>query len=108
MAADAVVKIKEAEEKGAEIIRLANEQAKEIIQNASKDGLQKRLEIITQANMERIKIIEAAIKSANESCKPLIDEGNKAKGRIKHPDPNALKKATDIVIERIVNARGNS
>lgn len=102
MAAEAVYKIKEAEEKGTAIIRYANEKANEIIQNAVRDGAQRSEEIIEQAYQVKSEIIKASIKNAYESCMPMTEKSNREIAKIKNPDGKKLEIAINAVIERIV------
>jgi V/A-type H+-transporting ATPase subunit G/H len=107
MAAEAVLKVREAEEKARETLSKSAEEAKEIINNAGSEGEKKRRAILDEAYESKKRVIETAVGKAGEECLKLSDDGEKAKAGILNPDKKKFKKAEDLVIERIVNYSGH-
>lgn len=103
MAAEAVLKVKEAEEKGSELIRKSNEEAKEIIKRSGFDGEKKRKAIVNEACKTKEKIIEMAVNKAALECSELIKKGSEEKANILNPEKKKFERAVSLVVERIVN-----
>lgn len=108
MAAEAVLKVKKAEEKGSELVRRAGDEAKELIRKAETEGQNRRKAIIAEANRMKAEMIEQANQKAVRDCAELISEGERNRQRILNPDPLKLEQAVQIVIERVVNLNGDS
>lgn len=108
MAAEAVLKVKQAEEQGNELVRKANEEAKELIRKAEADGLTRQKGIITEASRMKAEMIAAANQKAVQGCAGLLSEGEAQRQRILNPEPQRFEQAVQIVIERIVNVNGYS
>lgn len=108
MAAEALLKVREAEEQGGELVRRANDEAKEMIRKAEADGLTRQKAIIAEANRMKAEMIEQAGRKAVQGCADLLSEGEAQRQRILNPDPQKFEQAVQIVIERIVNVNGNS
>lgn len=108
MAAEAVLKVKQAEEQGNEMVRKANDEAKELIRKAEADGLTRQKGIIAEANRMKEEMIAAANHKAVQGCADLLSEGEAQRQRILNPEPQRFEQAVQIVIERIVNVNGYS
>lgn len=108
MAAEAILKVKQAEEQASELVRRANDEAKEQIRKAEADGLARQKEIILEANQMKAEMIEQANHKAVQGCADLLSEGEAQRQRILNPDPQKLEQAVQIVIERILNVNGDS
>ncbi len=107
MAKEAIIKIKEAEDKGNALIQKANEQAKQILKNAETEGDEKAKEIIKEAQTLRLDIIEKARAEAIKECEPLLKEGDASLEGILKPDSGKWNKTIQLITERIVNVNGS-
>lgn len=107
LAADAVLKVKEAEDNGSEVIKRANEVSKDILKNAEADAQKKCKAILDEAYRMKAEIIEAASKKAAEECNGLILKGDEEKEKVLHPDKAKFDRASDLIVERIVNLNGH-
>jgi V/A-type H+-transporting ATPase subunit G/H len=103
LAAEAVLKINEAEEAGNEKIKNANTEAKDILRKADITAEEKGKEIIESARERKAAMIEASIKKAEKDCENLIQQGNAEKDSIQNMDQSKIEKAAAVVFERIVN-----
>lgn len=108
MAAEAVLKVKQAEEQASELVRKANDEAKELIRKAEADGLSRQKAVIMEANRQKAEMIEQANLRAVQGCADLLREGESQRQQILNPEPQKFEQAVQIVIERIVNVNGNS
>ncbi len=103
LAKEAIIKIKEAEETGNEIVLKANENAKQILKNAESDGDKKYKDIIDQANKQKIEMVEKAKKEALLECEPLERQAQEELLKINNPDKAKQQKTIELIVERIVN-----
>lgn len=108
MAAEAVLKVKQAEEQASEIVRRASDEAKELIRKAETEGRTRQKEVIAEANRMKAEMIDRAGKAAVSGCSDLLREGEAQKQKILNPEPQRFEQAVQIVIERIVNVNGYS
>ena len=108
MAKEAVLKIKEAEEKAAETVRGAHEKARQTLIAAEKEAAAKCRTLIQEAGGEKDAILREAVKSAEAECGPLDAEGGVRAEKIKNPEREKYEKAVAAVTERIVNQFGHS
>lgn len=106
MAAEAVLKIKEAEEKGSERVKNASERAKEVIRTAESSAALKKNEIIGEAGKRRTEIIGAALEKAAAECGELSKIGNAEKEKILNPSSDAFGSAVEYAVEKILKAEG--
>lgn len=107
MAAEAIGRIKQAEDKGGETIRNAQEAAKEILKSAQKVGGEKKQKILQEAREQYDKLIQKAQEEAETECAPLWSDGKKEMDKILNPEIQLLNRAVGKVVERIVSADGN-
>lgn len=108
MAAEAVQKVKQAEEQASEMVRKANDEARELIRKAEAAGLARQKAIIMEANRQKAEMIEQANLKAAQGCADLLREGEAQRQQILNPEPQSFEQAVQIVIERIVNLNGDS
>lgn len=97
MAAEAALKIREAEDKGIEMIRNAETQAREILDQAEKDSVLKRTTVLTEAKRLAAEQLELARTKAEEDSGRLSAERGSALG-------DRIEKAVALVVERIVSS----
>ena len=102
MAAEVVIKIKEAEEKADEIVKQATEQSRKLIADTQKAVSDRRKEFSVESANERTSIIEAAENEARKQSESLVAEGNRQVEKILNPEEKKLNSAVELIIERIV------
>ena len=103
MAKEALIKIKEAENAAAEIIRLAAEKADSIAKEAEAAAFAQRDSTIKAAIRQKQKISENAAEEAKTICAPIVASGDAEIEKILAPAPERFKRAVDTVLERILN-----
>lgn len=103
MAAEAVYKIKETEEKGKEVVRQANEEAKRILAAARETSAGKKKELLDQALREKAAIVQSAVDKANKTCEGIAAKGAEERDNILAPDSSKVERAIQLVMERIVS-----
>ena len=103
MAAEVVIKIREAEEKADEIVKLAAEQSRKLIADAQKADSDRRKEFAADCLKERAGIIETAENEARNQSESLVAEGNRQVEKILNPESKKLDSAVELIIERIVS-----
>lgn len=108
MALEAIKDIRQTEEKAEETIRLAREQAKDIIKNAGIKAKEKYDEIILSGKNDVKVIIESKEEEGIKQSSPILGKGNVEKEDILNLNEEKLQKAVNLVVERIVNINGNS
>ena len=108
MAKEAVTKIKEAEDRAAEIARAASDRARIISEEGLKAAYDERDKILKNAASKKEALLDEAKAGAAKECTPVTDAGNAEIGRILNPNPDKFKAAVKTVTERIVSASGNS
>ncbi len=106
MAKEAIIKIKQAEDAGNEVVQKATEQAKQILKNAEAQGETQHKEILNQANAARAQMLQKAQDEAQQACEPLMAEGEAVLSQIANPDKQKLDKTIQLIVERIVNGYG--
>lgn len=102
MAAEAIQRIKDAEDKASMKLAEALEEAKKISKAAQKKGSDKRQAILADAKRQREEIMEKARSEAEAESVPLTKESDAEINQIKNPAPKKLDEAVGKVIERIV------
>ena len=107
MASEAVLRIKEAEDKAKEVIRRANENAKQIVTAAQKAAEAKRSEILKNAHDAKAADISQAALKAEKKCEALLAEGARTRQSILAPEPAKLAQAVDLIVKRMVSVSGN-
>lgn len=104
MAAETIMKIKDAEDKAADLIHDAGDRAKEIVRNALQEGSAKKQQILDEALQMKKEMLKQAEAEAEAECAPLTKEGNAEVEKIRNPDGMKLDAAVNKIVERIVNA----
>lgn len=102
MAAEAVLKVSEAEERGGELLRQAGEEARDIVKQAEADGERKRKAIIEEALKTRDVAIKAAVDKAGRECAEMAKRGDEEVQKLPSPGKARFDKAVSIIVERIV------
>lgn len=103
MAAEAVGKIRETEEKGREIIKKAGDEAKRILSAAREEGAARRKSLLEEAGRERESMLRAAAERAGKRCEAIAAEGAAERERILSPESSRMESAVRLVMERIVS-----
>lgn len=102
MAAQAVLRIKDAEDAGKELVRRANEQARQIMSDAAKESDRRCKEILDEAQKKRLQMMKNAEETAENDCGELIARGENERDSILSPPRERLDKAVELITERIV------
>ena len=108
MAKEAVLKVKEAEDLAAELVKDAQEKARTVIAAAERESIEKYRALLKLADAEKDAIVREAVRAAEAECGPLDQEGGAQANQILNPDHSKYEKAVTTVMERIVNQFGNS
>ena len=108
MAQDALLKVKEAEDKCALMISNANEKAKSILDEAKAEGEQEYKAAIAVADKLRHDFVERAVDDAMTQSAAITAVGEAGLAKIKSPDSGEFDQVVALVVERIVNTHGNS
>lgn len=108
MAKDAIEAVKGAEEKAKSLINEANSAYKNSVLEAEKKAEQEYDKILTLAYEEAKKIKENFVREGEDIAEPILQEGNLKVQKLNDIRDDALEDSVNIIIERIVNANGNS
>ena len=107
MAAEAVLKVRDAERQNKTIIEHANEQARQITAEAERAAQEMRKNAVRDARTAGRDLVEAAATRAEQESAELLRHGEAERERLSSPEAAKLEEAINFVIERIVNANGN-
>jgi len=102
VALEAVRKLKEAEDKGASIIREATAKAEEIKRGCEAACAQKREEILSAAESERESLITSAREKAAEECEALSFRSESEISSVLDPGDDKLESAVSYICGKIV------
>lgn len=108
MARDAIEAVKEAEEKSRMILQEASQLSRDSKREAELTAEKKHIEILEEANQEAEALREKALREGEKISAPLIETGIKEAEEFIALTDTELDLAANIIIERIVNANGNS
>ena len=108
MARDAFLKAKEAEDNCVDIIKIANNKAKAILDQAENDGTAKYEAIILHANRQKLDTIEETKSATKAECQFIITKGESEVAKLKKQTDEELSKVVSLIMERIVNIHGDS
>lgn len=108
MAKEAIEAVKTAEEQAKTILQEVNQRSKDSKREAKLTADQKYQEIIKGARDEGEKLKEKALSEGESISKPIIEKGIQEAKQIVALTDKDLDSAVNIIIERIVNADGNS
>lgn len=108
MAKDAIGSVKDAEEKARAILQSAIQDSKNSQQEAEVLAEQEYKRILSDAKAEAEKIKRLAVQEGESIAKPIIERGIEGAKSLKNLKDENLDSAVNIIIERIVNANGNS
>ncbi|NLJ97701.1 MAG: ATPase [Tissierellia bacterium] len=108
MAKEAIQAVKTAEEQAKEILQQANQRSIDSKKEATKIAEEKYQAILKEARDEGEKIKEKALSEGESISEPIIAKGMEEAKKIAAMTDKDLDSAVNIIIERIVNADGNS
>lgn len=108
MAKDAIEAVKEAEEKSRIILQDASQASRDSRREAELTADRMYNEILHEAEKEAKELKDKAQKEGEEISAPLIENGMKEAEKFIALTDTELDLAANIIIERIVNANGNS
>ncbi|MDR1704853.1 MAG: hypothetical protein LBS19_09265 [Clostridiales bacterium] len=97
MAAEAVLKIQEAEEKGGEMIKEAQAEAREILRKAEADGVFRKKTAIEEAEREGARIIAEAEADAGKENAKMEDKNKSDLYAMRTPSGQKLADAVALV-----------
>ena len=107
MAAQAVLRINEAEEAGREILRKAGEQARQVTSAADKEAGDRARNMVSEAQKAKQVMIDAAKQKAETDSEELLAGGRAERDKLLSPEPVKRRDAINFVIERVVGGNGN-
>jgi vacuolar-type H+-ATPase subunit H len=102
VAAEAVLKIREAEEKGGEMLRDAGAEAREILRKAEAEGVLKKNGAIQDAEREKLRIIADAEASAAKESAKLENKNKSDLYAMRTPSGRKLEDAVALVVKSVV------
>lgn len=105
---EAIQKIKQAEEKGEEIVAKAKSEAKDLIKEVTKEAALKYENIIKEGKEEAQSLIKKAEDEGRKVAEPILEKGKSEKEAILNMNSIKLDKAVNLIYERIVKSHGNS
>lgn len=108
MAKNAIEAVREAEEKAKALLSDAAQSSKNSKQEAELLAEQEYMRILAEGEAEAKVLKQSALSEGEAMARPIIEGGtNQAKALHEMKDED-LNSAVSIIIERIVNANGNS
>jgi vacuolar-type H+-ATPase subunit H len=107
LAAEAVFKIKEAEDQGKELVRKAGDEARQLVADAKRDGGESKKSILADAAREKKDLMDAAVRRADKRCEAIVSEGAAEREKLLAPPGEKLSSAIKLVMERIVSTNGD-
>ncbi|HSP48196.1 MAG TPA: ATPase [Clostridiaceae bacterium] len=108
MAKEAIEAVKAAEEKAREILLEAGHRSRDSRRDAELTAERLYKEILEKAEREAQLLRENAVKEGESIAGPIIETGKLESQKIASLQDNDLSGAVNLIIERIVNADGNS
>ena len=108
MAKDAIEAVRGAEEKAKDLLQEANYTSRELKQEAESLAEREYSQILVDAESKSKQLKDAAMLEGEAIAKPIIDKGIEEAKALFAMNDKALEPAVNIIIERIVNANGNS
>ena len=108
MAKDAIEMVKSAEEKAAALLQEASQRSSNSIHEAEVFAEQEFKSIILEAKAQAEKIKKTAVQEGESIAKPIIEKGIGEAKELSKLSNEKIESAINIIIERIVNANGNS
>lgn len=108
MAKDAIEAVREVEEKAKTLLQDAALTSKELRQEAESLADKEYGQILAQAETKAKQLKDTAVLEGEAIAKPIIDKGMEEAKALFEMNDKELEPAVTIIIERIVNANGNS
>ena len=103
MAQEAVLRVKQAEDSGKEMVRAATEQARQLVADARKQAVDRRTQIIDRANEARAEKIAQGAQKAQAQCDALAQQGRAERDGYLAPQADKRERAIKLIMERIVS-----
>lgn len=108
LALEAIKSIREAEEKGADILSKAISGSKEILKRSEIEAEVQYKKVLDAAREETKKIIENAKEEGKRESEPIFEKGKIEVDNILNLQSERFDRAVNTVVERIVKNNGNS
>ncbi len=108
MAKEAIEKVREAEVQANVIMQEANQNSRDSKKEAEILADEKYKQIIREADREAKEIQEKALQEGEIESKPILEKGLIEAKKLEEITDQDLDSVVNIIIERIVNANGNS
>lgn len=108
MAKEAIEAVKAAEEKAKGILVEAGHKSRDSRRDAELTAERLYREILEKTEKDAQLLKENAVKEGETIAKPIIEKGKLESQKIASLQDNDLSGAVNLIIERIVNADGNS
>lgn len=108
MARDAIGSVKDAEERAKEMLQNAIQASKDAEHQTEVLAEQEYKRILSDAKAEAEKIRRQAVQEGESIANPIIEKGIEEAKALKELKDENLDSAVNIIIERIVNANGDS
>ncbi len=108
LAVEVISEIQKAEQNAKDILQQANKDSKNLISKATLQGNEEYNQIVEKAKKEAQEIINKSIAEGNKEAEDLFKQGEEQCKAIKAPSKDKIDEASKLVIERIVNIHGNS
>jgi V/A-type H+-transporting ATPase subunit G/H len=108
MAKDAIEAVKAAEEEARTLLQEATINSRDSLKKSEQLGDEEYNRIILQAETDAKLIRNKAILEGETIAKPILERGTNEAKSLSEMNVEKLESAVNIIIERIVNANGNS
>lgn len=108
MAKDAIETVREAEEKAKALLQDASQTSKDSIHEAELFAEQEYKRILSEAKTQAEEIKRSAVEEGESIAKPILEKGIEEAKELSKLSDEKIDSAINIIIERIVNANGNS
>lgn len=108
MGNNAIEAVREAEEKARTLLQDTNNKVVELKKEAEAIAEKEYEKILSDTESKSKDLKETAIEEGKAIAKPIIDKGIKDAKALLAMNNKDLKDAVNIIVERVVNANGNS
>lgn len=108
MGNNAIEAVREAEEKARILLQEANNKVIELTKEAEAIAEEEYQKILSDTELKSKQLKDTAIEEGKAIAKPIIDKGMKDAKALLAMTNKDLKGAVNIIVERVVNANGNS
>lgn len=108
MAKDAIFAVKEAEKEAQKLLENAKDISKRLKDESITKGEEEFNRILDDGRLKAKEISEDAKMQGDALAKPILEKGKIEAEKLANLDPEKMDMAVNFIIERIVNANGNS